>query len=208
VADVAALAATYRGGDAGRVRLGTGATACIYLLPPVLAAAKRRMPGLEIVVVTGNTPDILRRVEEGSLDVGLVTLPSRVGNALSRTPLLRDPLAALVPHDAPGMGALTPLQAASLPLILFEAAGDTRGIVDAWFGREGLAPKPIMELGSVEAIKVLVASGLGASILPRLALREAMPGTALRPLRPAVARDLGLVLRNLRLLIEELKRAG
>ena len=215
VADVAMLAATYRGGDAGRVRLGTGATACIYLLPPVLAAAKRRMPGLEIVVVTGNTPDILRRVEEGSLDLGLVTLPSRVGAALSRTTLLRDPLVALVPRETPGSGALNPSHAASLPLILFEAAGDTRGIVDAWFGKAGLAPKPIMELGSVEAIKVLVASGLGASILPRLALREVMPGTAIRPLRPAVARDLGLVLRKekvldrgLRLLVEELKRVG
>lgn len=215
VADVAALAATYRAGDAGRVRLGTGATACIYLLPSVLAAAKRRMPGLEIVVVTGNTPDILRRVEEGSLDLGLVTLPSRVGSALSRTPLLRDPLVALVPQDAPGSGPLNPSQAASMPLILFEAGGDTRGIVDTWIGRAGAMPKPIMELGSVEAIKVLVASGLGASILPRLALREDVPGTAIRPLRPAVTRDLGLVLRKekvldrgLRLLIEELKRAG
>lgn len=215
VADVAAHAATYRGGDAGRVRLGTGATACIYLLPPVLAAAKRRMPGLEIVVVTGNTPDILRRVEEGSLDLGLVTLPARLGSALSRTPLLRDPLVGLVPHDAPGPGALSPSHAAALPLILFEAGGDTRGIVDAWFGREGLAPKPIMELGSVEAIKVLVASGLGASILPRLALRDVVRGAAIRPLRPAVARDLGLVLRKekvldrgLRLLVEELRRIG
>lgn len=214
-ADVAACAAACRSGETGRVRLGTGATACIYLLPPVLAAAKRRMPGLEIVVATGNTPDILRRVEEGDLDAGLVTLPARVGRALSRTLLLRDPLAALVPGSSPGTGALTPAQAAALPLILFETAGDTRGIVDAWFGRAGLAPKPIMELGSVEAIKVLVGSGLGASVLPRLALRDAMPGTEVRPLRPAMARDLGLVLRRekvldrgLRVLVEELKRVA
>src|SRR5579871_245514 len=39
----------HRSGATGRVRLGTGATACIYLLPQVLAAAKRRMPGLEII---------------------------------------------------------------------------------------------------------------------------------------------------------------
>src|SRR5262245_47277391 len=36
--DAAAAAAAHRGGEAGRVRLGTGATACIYLLPPLLAA--------------------------------------------------------------------------------------------------------------------------------------------------------------------------
>ncbi|MBS0639504.1 MAG: LysR family transcriptional regulator [Acetobacteraceae bacterium] len=214
VADVAAFAAMYRSGEAGRVRLGTGATACIYLLPSVLAAAKRRMPGLEIVVATGNTPEILRRIEEGELDVGLVTLPARVGRALSRTALLRDPLVALVPESLGGAGSpLAPAQVAALPLILFETAGDTRRIVDDWFGRSGLAPKPIMELGSVEAIKVLVGSGLGASVLPHLALREAVPGAVTRPLRPALARDLGLVLRRekvldrgLRVFVEELKR--
>jgi DNA-binding transcriptional LysR family regulator len=197
------------------VRLGTGATACIYLLPSVLAAAKRRMPSLEIIVATGNTPDILRRVEEGDLDAGLVTLPAIVGRALSRMPLLRDPLAALVPQGACRAGALTPAQAAALPLILFETGGDTRGVVDAWFGKAGLAPKPVMELGSVEAIKVLVGGGLGASVLPRLALRDAVPGTEVRQLRPAVARELGLVLRKqkvldrgLRVLIEELKQVA
>jgi DNA-binding transcriptional LysR family regulator len=215
VADLVAVAASYRSGEAGRVRLGTGATACIYLLPPVLAAAKRRMPGVEIIVATGNTPDILKRVEEGSLDAGFVTLPKTVRRPLSRLPVLRDALTALVPRTMPVPGALTPSQAADLPLILFEKAGDTRGIVDAWFHRAGVAPKPIMELGSVEAIKVLVASGLGASILPRMALRDGMPGTEVRQLRPALSRELGLVLRKekvldagLRTLIEELRRDG
>jgi DNA-binding transcriptional LysR family regulator len=53
-----------------------------------------------------------------------------------------------------------------------------------------------MELGSVEAIKVLVSSGLGASVLPRLALEQDVPGTERRPLRPATARELGLVIRK------------
>src|SRR4051794_31928293 len=34
VEDAAAAVAAHRSGEAGRVRLGTGATACIYLLPP------------------------------------------------------------------------------------------------------------------------------------------------------------------------------
>ena len=104
---------------------------------------------------------------------------------------------------------------AALPLILYESGGATRGVVDAWFRRAGLAPRPIMELGSVEAIKVLVESGLGATILPRTALPPAdaaMPdGMAVRPLRPAAARSLAVVLRRdklrdrgLRVCLEEL----
>jgi DNA-binding transcriptional LysR family regulator len=70
-----------------------------------------------------------------------------------------------------------------------------------------------MELGNVEAIKVLVSSGLGASILPKLALSEDVPGAVLRPLRPAVQRYLGLALRRekivdrgLRLLLDQITR--
>ena len=69
-----------------------------------------------------------------------------------------------------------------------------------------------MELGSVEAIKVLVGSGLGASVLPDLAVTGRVPGAERRPLRPAVFRRLGLVLRkekvrdrSLRLLTEALE---
>jgi DNA-binding transcriptional LysR family regulator len=195
-AEVASMALACRSGGAGRVRLGTGATACIYLLPPILAAARRRMPGLEIVVETGNTPDILRRIEHGSLDAGLVTLPRALHRGLARHRLRRDELMALMPAATAVDGAVTPAQLAAQPLILYESGGDTRGIVDAWFRDAGLSPRPIMELGSVEAIKVLVGSGLGASVLPGLALDRQIPGTRQRPLRPAVARELGLVMRK------------
>ena len=87
--------------------------------------------------------------------------------------------------------------------------------MDAWFRRARLAPKPIMELASVEAIKALVASGLGASIVPALAVSERVGGAVIRPLRPALSRELAYVLRKekvmdrgLRTLIQELGRAA
>ena len=195
-AEVAGIALACRSGEVGRVRLGTGATACIYLLPPVLAAAPGQMPGLEIVVETANTPDILRRVEQGSLDAGLVTLPRTLGRGLARVRLRRDELLALIPDATSVDGPVTPTQLAALPLILYESGGDTRRIIDAWFRNAGLTPRPVMELGSVEAIKVLVSSGLGASVLPRLALDQKVPGTQGHTLRPAAARELGQVLRQ------------
>ena len=67
--------APHRDGVLGRVRIGTGATACIYLLPPVLRGLRARMPGLEIIVRTGNTADILRLLEGNDLDLALATMP-------------------------------------------------------------------------------------------------------------------------------------
>src|SRR5687767_8304961 len=46
VEDARAVASAHRAGETGRVRLGTGATACIHLLPAVLATLNEAMPGL------------------------------------------------------------------------------------------------------------------------------------------------------------------
>jgi DNA-binding transcriptional LysR family regulator len=214
--DIVAAAAEFRDGEAGRVRLGTGATACTYLLPDILARVKRRMPRLEVTVATGNTGDMLDRLEAGALDVALVTRPVRAGRSMVQTRLMGDPLVALVPKAfAPAAAAIGAAQLARLPLILYEAGSNTRTVVDAWFERAGVAASPIMELGNVEAIKVLVASGLGASILPRLSLGQIARSTVVCPLRPMLARELAYVLRKdkvidrgLRVLLGELSKAA
>ena len=68
--------ARHAKGVMGRLRLGTGATACIFLLPPVLRDLRQRFPTLEITVSTGNTADIVKAVEENTIDIGLVTMPA------------------------------------------------------------------------------------------------------------------------------------
>lgn len=197
IADIDTLARAHRDGSAGRVRIGTGATACIYLLPPVLADAKQRMPGLEVTVATGNSPQMAQAVASGMLDIGVVTLPLPAHRGLLVRPLLSDDLVALLPADCAGATAeLGPEALAALPLILYEPGGSTRAIIDSWFRRAGPPPQPAMQLDSIETIKVLVAGGLGASVMPRLALAQPPPGTVVRSLRPALTRQLGVVLRR------------
>lgn len=190
--------AAYAGGALGRVRIGTGATACIYLLPPVLRDLRRRLPGLEITVRTGNTADVLKALDENSLDVGLVTLPA-AGRMFEVTPLIDDAFVAIAAAEDERLPEVaTPTALARLPLVLYEAGGNTRRIVDDWFARAGVAPTPVMDLGSVEAIKELVGAGLGCAVLPESALRD--PGGrarfASRALTPKLHRKLALVLRR------------
>jgi DNA-binding transcriptional LysR family regulator len=206
---VEAMAAHRAGDGAGRVRLGTGATACIYVLPPILRVLRSRLPSLEIVVRTGNTPDIIRALEENAIDVALVTLPAP-GRMFQVTPSLEDELVAIFPTGIGGVGsggnpppspAASPVTAALLaerPLVLYEPGGHARRIIDDWFMQAGLSPKPIMELGSVEAIKELVGAGLGCAVLPRLAVTGsgARDDLQVRPLSPRLHRRLGIVLRR------------
>jgi DNA-binding transcriptional LysR family regulator len=193
-----AAIAPHRSGALGRVRIGTGATACIYLLPAILRGLRERMPGLEITVQTGNTMDILKMLEANAIDLALVTLPAP-GRAFETAKVYDDELVAVFPAgEGPPLRSITPAFLARKPLLLFEGGGNTRRIVDAWFARAGHAPKPAMELGSVEAIKQLIGAGLGWSVLPRLAVSraDARPGIATAPLGPKLKRSLGLVLRR------------
>lgn len=183
----------------GRVRLGTGATACTYLLPPLLADLRRRFPALDVVASTGNTADMLRGLESNTLDIGLVTLPAP-GRMIEATPVLEDEFVAIFP----ARGALTipdsatPQALAALPLVLFEPGARTRRLVDDWFEAAGVAAKPVMELGSTEAMKEIVAAGLGCAVLPRLAVSGAGQRSALvvRSLTPRLSRTLAIVVRR------------
>jgi DNA-binding transcriptional LysR family regulator len=99
-------------GTVGRVRIGTGGTACIYLLPPILRELRRRFPTLEIVVSTGNTPDVLKAIEANSIDVGLVTLPAP-GRIFQVTPVIGDEFVALFPAGDTPPTSRAPIRGAS-----------------------------------------------------------------------------------------------
>ena len=78
-----------------------------------------------------------------------------------------------------------------LPLIAFEAGS-------GWFQQAGLQVTPVMQPGSIEAIKRMVAAGLGYSIIPRMAVarRYDSEGLHVQSLSPLLYRQLGVVLRQ------------
>ena len=187
----------HAGTVTGRVRLGTGATACIYLLPRILRELRERFPRLDIVVGTGNTPQIVEAVEANEFDIALVTMPVS-GRSLSVTPILDDEIVAVFPANGTAPPArLAPEALAELPVMVSEPGANARRVIDDWFRRAGVTLKPTMELGSVEAIKELLGAGLGCGLLTRLAVRDAAArGLVVRPLVPALRRQLAMVLRK------------
>jgi len=189
--------AGFASGTVGQVRIGTGATACIYFLPKVLEQLQRRFPKLEIIVRTGNTSDVLKSIEENSLDIGLVTLPAS-GRSLDIVPVLTDPFVAIFPEGMDVPDLVRPADLADIPLVLYERGGQTRTIVDDWLRAAGVVGHSIMELGSVEAIKELVGAGLGATILPAMGARLGRTQFPIktRKLAPDLARRLALVVRR------------
>lgn len=185
-------------GVSGRVHLATSVTNCLYLLPPVLRRLREEFPSLAIVVGAGNVDDVMARLERNLVDLAVVTLPVS-SRPVSVTPILKGEFVAIRRRGGPGWPArLTPGFLNPLPQVRFSAGTSTQGIVDAWLRQAGRVREPDMELDSAEAIKEVVAAGLGYAILPRMSVagRGAHPELEVRQLSPRLYGTQAIAMRG------------
>lgn len=181
----------------GQLRIGTGSTACATLLPGVLRQLRRALPGTEISVVTGNSPEMVRRLTVNEIDVGLVTLPVE-GRTIRSTPLFDDEIVMIAPPSMELPDVITPDVLFQHPAMMFESARVTRSLIDSWFTNAGFSFHPAMTVGSLEAIRELVGMDMGYALLSRLALPEDRAGDGLRvrSLSPQLFRTIGYAVRR------------
>jgi DNA-binding transcriptional LysR family regulator len=188
----------HRDGWLGQVRVGSSTTALIYHLPPVLKRLRREHPNIELVVTTGTTSGVVERLLRNEIDLGVVSLPL-VERQLEIVPLKAEPLMAIFAARTPNLpNRVTAPFLQKHPLLLEFARAHVRALIIDWLSSGGLEPRPAMELDNLEAVKRMVASGLGVSIVPAAALADASDrsGLVARPLKPALMRTLALVQRR------------
>src|SRR5215510_5790126 len=189
----------HREGRLGRARLGTSVAVCTYLLPPVLARLRREQPDLEVAITVGTTEHVISRILANEIDIGIVTTPVKEQPTLEIEPIREDPMMAFFPGGERRLPQhATPQYLASRDLILSQRSSQTYKVIDTWFHAAGVELKPIMELGNTEAIKTLVAAGIGASILPveRKQGTLVYGSTQVRPVKPQLMRQLAIVMRR------------
>jgi DNA-binding transcriptional LysR family regulator len=186
----------FTDGWLGRVRIGTSMTVLMYVLPPLLRQLKTDHPQLEINLKAGLTATTLRLLKENALDLGLCAMPI-ADPAFETVPLFADELVAVMPVGLEGIPKTeTPTFMSRCALILGNRQSALRRMVMEWLALAGSVPRAVMEFDNVEAIKSVVAVGLGSSLLPGLSLGEghvAVTNTTVRPIKPRLSRQIALV---------------
>jgi DNA-binding transcriptional LysR family regulator len=188
----------HRDGWLGQVRIGSSTTALIYHLPPVLQRLRRDHPSIELVVTTGTTTGVVERILRNEIDIGIVSLPINE-RQLDIVPLKAEPLVAIFAARTRSLpNRVTAQFLRQYPLLLEFARAHVRALIIDWLSADGVEPRPAMELDNLEAVKRMVASGLGVSIVPSAAIADAGDAVKLvaRPLRPSLSRTLALVQRR------------
>lgn len=188
----------YSEGWLGQVRIGSSLTMLLHLLPTALRRIRSAHPNLELMVKTGITAETVARIRANTLDIGLCALPVE-DPALVVEPLFDDTSVAILPRDVQSVPAtIAPDDIAARPLVLGSQRSQMRKDVDQWLAAAGHRTHPAMELDNIEAMKSVVAAGLGVSIIPGLAVSRAADRADLRvvPLKPSFSRRVALVWRR------------
>jgi DNA-binding transcriptional LysR family regulator len=183
----------------GPVMFGANEATCLYLLPDIFAEFQRRFPLVHISIYRNFSHKILQRVEDGSIDVGIVTLPTKSPN-LKVHHIHRDRLRFMVSTRNPlaQRSKLTLEEVASQPLIL-PRTGFTRQVLDKLFRPYRSRIHVAMELPSIGMIKRFVGADAGVSFISESFARDQVKAGEVKLLTVEgveLYRELGLVYRR------------
>ncbi len=183
--------------ERGRLGLGASDTTSIYFLPGLLKCFRQAYPGVEVSISSVMSPQVVRKVLDRDVDLGIVTL-SKAALELEVIPLFGERLVCIVSpdHAFAARKVVGAEELAAQPLILLEKGSVTRERVDGFFASVRSPLRPIMELSNFEIIKRYVAAGLGVSFVPEAALEPHRDGVRSVALRPELSVMVGAVFRK------------
>lgn len=198
--DLARVQETVRGleaGQAGRLRVGASATPGFYVLPRLLARFRKAHPGVELEYTVANTARIEELVVENAVDLGFVGGTIADGTLIVE-PFLEDEIVCFASrgHRLAHRRKVGARDLADETIVLREEGSATRRLFTGWLLSAGGRIGRSIELGCPEAVKAVVAAGLGVGCLSRLGLRDApsRKGFAALPIAaPRLSRSLTIV---------------
>jgi DNA-binding transcriptional LysR family regulator len=167
--DLAAL----RGLTSGSLSIGASTTISSWFLPSLLGEYHQAHPAIKLQLRIANTSDVLDLLLARELDVALVEGPAEHHGIIVR-PWQEDRLVwvAASSHPLAKLPAPLALDRIADELILVREPGSgTREVAAAAMAAHGFHPREMLEVGSTEAIKHMVAAGIGIALISAAAIK-------------------------------------
>ncbi len=199
LADVEATKAEARaltGMSRGRLSIGATPSLITSVLAPALVEFHASHPGIELLVVEAGSRQLVRQLASGEVDLALVVLPIN-DPVVATTPLFDDPLVLAVARDHPlatrrhvGVADLD-----GLALVMFREGYDLREVTLAACREAGVEPRLVSQGGEMDGVLAFVAAGLGAAVVPAIAMPPETTLSAIRFEAPGLSRTVALAHR-------------
>lgn len=192
--------ARMRGGLSGVLRIGAIPTA-LSVASLLTTPLHRRHPMVQFSLESMSSREIVCRLNEFDIDVGMTYVDGEPLGKVRVVPLYRERYLFLTPsagefaeHDS-----ISWVEAASAPLCLLTPVMQNRRILDGYFAEVGVAVSPVAETDTVSAIYAHISSMRLSSVIPHAWLHSfGVPeGMRVMPLpRPKRSFQVGLVLAD------------
>jgi len=177
----------------GTLRFATSHHIGLHRLPPVLKQFVQQYPQVRLDIRFMDSEQACHAVEQGELELAIVTLPPSPAPALQTEKVWDDPLTLVVAQDHPLAAKRRPTLAdlARQPAILPAANTYTRQIAERVFHDLDLDLDVALSINYLETIKMLVSVGIGWGLLPVTMLDKQLRALTIKAL--AMQRALGTV---------------
>ena len=187
-------------GLTGRLRIGVIPTA-LPIVSQLTGPFYLRFPGVTVAVISMNSQEIERRIEDFELDVGLTYLDAEPMAHVKGKPVCVEEYLFLTPASGAfaGRTQVAWREAANTPLCLLTPDMQNRRIIDGVFRSVGAEPVPAVETNSIFNLVSHVSAGQWSAIVPRQLLRffGVPEGTrAIELVEPIARRTIGLVMSD------------
>jgi len=169
---ILALAKNVQTGLTGTLRVGTTHIHACYALVEIVQRFLVAHPGVDLVLTQGTPIEILNWVREGSIDIGVSTLPKQLPEDIVTFEAYSVERCLIVPRRHPLLKVKRPSiqDIARYPLITYDEAFNSGWVVQREFQRRGVTPRVIIRATDANVIKSYVAAGVGIAVLQKMAI--------------------------------------
>ncbi|GAA5051882.1 LysR family transcriptional regulator [Nocardia callitridis] len=159
---------------AGTLAIGATTTTGEHLLPRLLTAYTRRYPNVRIDLTVANTGEIIRKIVEGDLALGLIAGTAE-HTALHTERIGDEPQVVIVAGNHLLAGArVDPRELRSTTVLMRESGSSTRSYQEQLLAVWRIPHARTSSIAGTSAIISAVAHGLGMSCVPRACAQDAL----------------------------------
>ena len=187
--------------EKGSLRLGIFPTLAPYLLPHVVPGIRKRFPELKLQLVEEKSGEILRLLDDGTLDAALLALPVDT-DGLEMEALFEEPFVLAMPRSHP-LNDRADIKLSDLDgreLLLLADGHCLREHALEVCALAGARERVDFHATSMETLRQMVAADVGITLMPVLAVKPPIAKTENMSIRrfakPAPSRTIVLVWRR------------
>ena len=187
----------YLDPEKGAVRIGFPSSLAAYLIPAVISSFRDSYPLVKFQLQHGSYRELIDWVIGGDMDLAIMGPVPEDEDQIKSEILFTEKIVALLPskHPLAHKETIKLKDLSTDQFVLFPQGYVLRDIIVNACEENGFKPKIAFEGDDLDAIKGLVAAGLGLTLLPEIALSSNIPDSTVKlPVtEPEVIRNVGVI---------------